>query len=157
MIPCYTCLEQCTPAGLARQSRTLDPLRTAHRLYSIISNKHPETIMHSKQKLQIRIAHQQHKIKIKSLENESTSRYEHADAKITKIGSKTEKLWFKQDFLQTNNRLDLSSYYKSWKPTLQQCNRVDYLITNPTQFERVKSELKQRFYGLNKSSGKTVN
>ena len=55
--------------------------------------------MHSKQKLYIRTVHQQHKIKMKSLENESTSHYEHTDTKITKIGAKTKKLWIKQDFL----------------------------------------------------------
>ena len=51
MIPCYTCLEQCTPAGPARQSRTLDPPRTAHRLYSITTAtyKHLGAIMQSKQ------------------------------------------------------------------------------------------------------------
>ena len=101
-MPCYTCLEQGTPADPARQSSTLDLPRTAHCLYLIITAtyKHPEAIMHSKQKRQIRTVHQQQKIKMKSLENESTSRYEHTDAKITKIRAKTKKLWIKQDFLQ---------------------------------------------------------
>ena len=55
---------------------------------------------HAKQtRLQIRTVHQQQRIKMKSLENESTSRYEHTEAKITKIGAKTEKLLIKQDFL----------------------------------------------------------
>ena len=94
MILCYTCLEQSIPAGPTRQSYTLDLPRIAHRLYSIITTtyKHPGAIMHSKQKLQIRTVHQQHKIKMKSLENKSTSDYEHIDAKITKIGDKTKKL-----------------------------------------------------------------
>ena len=53
MIPCYTCLEQSTPADPARQSNTLGPPRIAHRLYSIITAtyKHLEAIMHNKQKL----------------------------------------------------------------------------------------------------------
>ena len=56
MIPSYTCLEQSTPnvpADPAHQSSTLDHPRIAHRLYSIITAtyKHPEAIMHSKQKL----------------------------------------------------------------------------------------------------------
>ena len=93
MIPSYTCLEQSAPAIPTRQSSILGHPQIAHRLYSITTAtyKHPEAIMHSKQKLQIRTV-QQHTIKMKSLENESTSRYEHTDAKITKIGSKTEKL-----------------------------------------------------------------
>ena len=51
MIPCYTCLEQRTPTGPARQSRTLDLPRTTHRLYSITTTtyKHPGAIMQSKQ------------------------------------------------------------------------------------------------------------
>ena len=94
MIPCYTCLEQSAPADPARQSNTLGHPRIAHHLYSIITAtyKHPEAIMHSKQKLQIKTVHQQHKIKMKSLENESTSHCEHTDAKITKIRAKTKKL-----------------------------------------------------------------
>ena len=53
IIPCYTCLEQNAPADPARQSNTLGLPRIAHRLYSIITTtyKHPEAIMHSKQKL----------------------------------------------------------------------------------------------------------
>ena len=53
MISCYTCLEQNAPTDPARQSSTLDHPRIAHRLYSIIiaTYKHPEAIMHSKQKL----------------------------------------------------------------------------------------------------------
>ena len=35
MIPCYTCLEQSTPAVPADQSSTLDLPRIAHRLYPI--------------------------------------------------------------------------------------------------------------------------
>ena len=60
MIPCYTCLEQSTPANPARQSSTLGHPRIAHRLYSIITAtyKHPKAIMHSKQKQYIRIVHQ---------------------------------------------------------------------------------------------------
>ena len=52
-VPCYTCLEQSAPAIPACQTSTLDHLRIAHRLYSIITAtyKHPEAIMHSKQKL----------------------------------------------------------------------------------------------------------
>ena len=94
MIPCYTCLDQSVPADPACQSSTLDHPRIAHRLYSIITTtyKHPEAIIHSKQRLQIRTIHQQYKIKMKSLENKSTSCYEHTDAKIMKIEAKTEKL-----------------------------------------------------------------
>ena len=46
-------LEQSAPVVPARQSRTLDHPRIAHRLYSIITTtyKHPEAIMHSKQRL----------------------------------------------------------------------------------------------------------
>ena len=60
MIPCYTCLEQNAPADPARQSCTLVHPRIAHRLCSIITAtyKHPEAIMHNKQKLYIRIVHQ---------------------------------------------------------------------------------------------------
>ena len=52
MIPCYTCLEQSTPADPTRQSSILDPPRFAHRLYSIIiaTYKHPGAIMQSKQR-----------------------------------------------------------------------------------------------------------
>ena len=94
MIPCYTCLEQSTPADPARQSSTLNLPRIAHHLYSITTAtyKHPGAIMHSKQKLYIRTVHQQYKTKLKSLGNESTPRYEHTDAKITKIRAKTKKL-----------------------------------------------------------------
>ena len=51
MIPCYSFLEQSTPTGPARQSRTLDLPRTAHRLYSIttVTYKHSGAIMQSKQ------------------------------------------------------------------------------------------------------------
>ena len=60
MIPCYTCLEQNATADPARQSSTLDHPRIAHRLYSIIiaTYKHPEAIMHSRQKVYIRTVHQ---------------------------------------------------------------------------------------------------
>ena len=53
MILCYTCLEQNAPADPARQSNTLVHPQIAHRLYSIITatDKHPEAIMHSKQKI----------------------------------------------------------------------------------------------------------
>ena len=54
MIPCYTCLEQSTPADPARQSSsTLGHPRIAHRLYSITTAtyKHLEAIMHRKQKI----------------------------------------------------------------------------------------------------------
>ena len=53
MIICYTCLEQSAPVDPARQSSTRVHPRIAHRLYSIITTtyKHPEAIMHSKQKL----------------------------------------------------------------------------------------------------------
>ena len=53
MIPCYTCLEQSTPIDPARQSNTLGLPRIAHRLFSIITTtyKHPEAIIHNKQKL----------------------------------------------------------------------------------------------------------
>jgi len=52
-MPCYTCLEQNTLADPARQSSILGDPRIAHRLYSITTAtyKHPEAIMHSKQKL----------------------------------------------------------------------------------------------------------
>ena len=60
MIPCYTCLEQSALADPAHQSSTLDHPRIARRLYSIITatDKHPEAIMHNKQKLYIRTVHQ---------------------------------------------------------------------------------------------------
>ena len=53
MVPCYTCLEQSVPVDPARQSSTVDHPRIAHRLYLIITTtyKHPEAIMHNKQKL----------------------------------------------------------------------------------------------------------
>ena len=53
MISCYTYLEQTAPTDPAHQNNTLGLPRIAHRLYSIITatDKHPETIMHSKQKL----------------------------------------------------------------------------------------------------------
>ena len=53
MIPCYTYLEQNAPADPAQQSSTLNHPRIAHRLYSIITAtyKHPEAIIHSKQRL----------------------------------------------------------------------------------------------------------
>ena len=94
MITCYTCLKRSTPAGLARQSCTLDLPRIAHHLVlDNHSNIQTSRSNHAKQtKLYIRIVHQQHKIKMKSLENKSTSRYEHTDAKITKIRAKTKKL-----------------------------------------------------------------
>ena len=102
MILCYTCLEQSIPAGPTRQSYTLDLPQIAppSTLDNTTTYKHPGAIMHCTQKLQIRTVHQQHKIKVKSLENEYTSRYEHIDAKITKIRAITKKLWIKQDFLQ---------------------------------------------------------
>ena len=86
MIPCYTCLEQSTTAGPARQSRTLDLPRTAHHLYSITTAtyNHPRAIMQSKQGYRLEQYTNSKRIKMKSLENESTSRYEHVDAKITK-------------------------------------------------------------------------
>ena len=37
--------------------------------------------------------------KIKCLRKESTSRYDHVNAKFTKIGAKTQKLWIKRGFL----------------------------------------------------------
>ena len=48
-----SCLEQSAPGDPARQSSTLDHPRIAHRLYSIIAAtyRHPDAIMHSKQKL----------------------------------------------------------------------------------------------------------
>ena len=51
--PMLCCLEQSAPADPARQSSTLVYPRIAHRLNSIITAtyKHPEAIMHSKQKL----------------------------------------------------------------------------------------------------------
>ena len=51
---------QSAPANPAHQSSTLDHPRIAHHLYSTITetHKHPEAIMHSKQKLLIRTIHQ---------------------------------------------------------------------------------------------------
>jgi hypothetical protein len=43
------------------------------------------------------------------------------------------------------------------KPTVKLDKHVELTNTNLTQLERVKSELKQRFYDQNKFSGKTVN
>ena len=40
-----------------------------------------------------------HKIKIKSLYNESTSHYEHTDAKSTLIGATVEKIQLPKDLL----------------------------------------------------------
>ena len=63
------CLDQSVPTDPARQSSTLDLPQIAHRLYSIntATYKHPDAIMHSKQRLSIRIVHQQYRIKTKSL------------------------------------------------------------------------------------------
>ena len=51
--PILYLLEQSAPTDPTRQSSTLDHPQIAHRLYSIIiaTYKHPEAIMHSKQKL----------------------------------------------------------------------------------------------------------
>ena len=59
IIPCYTCLEQSTSADPTCQRNTLSHPRIAHRLYSIntATYKHLEAIMHSKQRLSIRIVH----------------------------------------------------------------------------------------------------
>ena len=63
-----SCLDQSVPADNARQSSTLDAPRIAHRLYSINTTtyKHPEAIMHNKQRRSIRTVNQQHRIKMKS-------------------------------------------------------------------------------------------
>jgi hypothetical protein len=40
----------------------------------------------------------------------------------------------------------MSSKFKSYKPNQKLYHCVDYEITNQTQFERVKTELKRAFY-----------
>jgi len=46
---------------------------------------------------------------------------------------------------------------KGFKLRKQCYQHVELMKTNPTQFEQVKTELKQRFYELNKFSGNLVN
>jgi hypothetical protein len=45
---------------------------------------------------------------------------------------------------------------KSYKPNQQRYQSIAYEITNPTKLERIKTELKWRFYKRLKTSGKTV-